>query len=590
MKGNEEKDDRPSKDYEHTGGSVETPTPEPDIDKRIQEILGRADVPEDVRLEIAAMAGECLQLIELEEEVEKALILSEREKSVILDNTPDIIFQVNSDGEITYINRPVDGHKKEEILGAKAEDIAPAEFVEKFISAHQAVYKDGQTVSFEFTGNSGRSYMMRYVPIYGNGSVVNAMAIATDITELKKLEARIRDDEKMKALGWLAGGIAHDFNNLMTGIMGHASILQMREKNPERLRSLDAIIKGTETGRELTQRILGFARKGQNIVQPVDINGIIGDEIEVILSRCVNERIDTRFILGAKLYTIDGDPTQINQMVMNVCINGMDAMPNGGELSISTENVSLDEHFCARNAQIKPGEFVLITITDTGEGISDEVMQHMFEPFYTTKDSPNIKGTGLGLAMVYGIVKNHGGIIEVDSVVNIGTTFRIYLPKGKKLHQQKVIPENPADEETKEKERVKTILIVDDDEHIQKVLNKMLSRAGYQTLAAEDGLEALKIFREKSGEIDCVILDMLMPNMGGKETLIEMRKIDPKVVAIVISGYGINEEVQALLDKGAKDFIAKPFTPNVILQTLKAHIQPKAKPEKGGEETPQSQI
>ena len=379
-----------------------------------------------------------------------------------------------------------------------------------------------------------------------------AIIISKDITERKHLEQQVVQAAKMDAIGQLAGGIAHDFNNQLTGIMGFADMLQSRlADNPELRRYAEMIVQSTERAADLTKELLAFARKGKYLSTTVDIHAVIGDVVD-LLNHTIDKRIRIHCELQAHPATTRGDPTQIHNALLNVALNARDAMPEGGDLTFASDLVELDAQACRRHAENPaPGRFVRVSVTDTGSGMSEETLRHCFEPFFTTKTTGH--GTGMGLAAVYGTVKNHRGAVEAQSELGKGTTVRLLLPVGEKQTEPAhTAPEEPVPGS-------EHILVVDDEDTILKMATEILGGLGYRVSACSNGTEALAIYREQHAEIDLVILDMVMPELGGRDTFVALREIRPDVKAILSSGYTIDGEAQAILDEGVQAFVQKPF-------------------------------
>jgi signal transduction histidine kinase/CheY-like chemotaxis protein len=384
--------------------------------------------------------------------------------------------------------------------------------------------------------------------------------------KIKESEARLFEAQKIDSIGNMAGGIAHDFNNMLGGIMGLASTLIMDETDDSRRSDLISIVNITKHANELTKKLLAFGRRGKNIVQATNINDIIG-EVITIVDRSISKNITIDLDLELKLATIDADPSQISQVVMNLCLNAAESISDSGNVFVRTKNVVVEDSFsCQYGEHVEPGEYILLEVSDSGSGMSKKVIQHIFEPFFTTKsDKDSAKGTGLGLSITYGIVRNHGGIFNVASKLGKGTTFSIYFPKGKKRVQKK-----PAEftHHKKSSDGKGVVLIVDDERVIRNMLKRMCERLGYKAIVARDGVEGSEIYKSSYQEIDCVILDLHMPNMGGRETFEAMKDVNPDVRALLTSGYGRNEEAQELLDMGAIELIPKPFGSDTLSKML----------------------
>jgi CheY-like chemotaxis protein len=366
----------------------------------------------------------------------------------------------------------------------------------------------------------------------------------------------------MEAVGTLAGGIAHDFNNLLQAIQGYSDLLLLdKNKDDPGYRELQEIRRAGQRASELTQQLLTFSQKVESRLRPVNLNHEV-TEVENLLKRTIPKMIRIELHLADTLGTINADPAQIEQVIMNLGVNARDAMPEGGTLIIETQDTTLDEQYCSTHLGAIPGDYVLLTISDTGHGMDNETLEHIFEPFYTTKETG--KGTGLGLAMVYGIVKGHHGYITYCSEPGEGTTFKIYLPV--------IRPEGKAQNAEHEDNGViirgtETVLLVDDEEPIRELGKDTLARFGYTVIMAPDGESALELYREKNKEIDLIILDLIMPGMGGRKCLERLLKINPQARVLIASGYSVNGPTKEALAAGARGFISKPYD---LTQMLKA--------------------
>jgi PAS domain S-box-containing protein len=367
--------------------------------------------------------------------------------------------------------------------------------------------------------------------------------------EKKRLESQLLQAQKMESIGTLAGGIAHDFNNLLMGIQGYVSIIlsniDSRNSNYEKLRGIEKQVK---SGADLTKRLLGFAREGRYAVRSMDLNEIIGRTSDMF-GRTKKE-ITINRKLEKNIWPVEVDQGQIEQVLMNLYVNAWQAMPGGGNIYLDTKNIYLDESY-TKSFTIVPGRYVKISITDTGVGMDERTKKRIFEPFFTTKGMG--RGTGLGLATVYGIVKGHKGIINVYSEKGHGTTFSIYLPaSSKKMIKEKSAPWKsvPGHE---------TILVVDDEDVVRDVTKNMLIDLGYQIVVAESGQNAVEIYRTEKDRIQLVILDMIMPGMSGEETFDFLRAVNPDIKVILSSGYSLNGMAHGILERGCQAFIQKPF-------------------------------
>jgi two-component system, cell cycle sensor histidine kinase and response regulator CckA len=395
-----------------------------------------------------------------------------------------------------------------------------------------------------------------------SGEIVNYVAVKRDVTKEVSLQEQLLQAQKMEAIGTLAGGIAHDFNNILQVGLGYSELLLEDEELPALFRSdLKKIHESSRRGADLVQRLLTFSRKTEIKPQPLNLNRRI-TEIRKMLERTIPKMIDIRLNLGENLATVSADPTQIDQLLMNLVVNARDAMPEGGQLVIATANVFLDEDYAKGHLGTDSGHHILLTVTDTGSGMDKETVQHIFEPFYTTKAVG--EGTGLGLAMVHGIVRQHNGHIRCYSEPGQGTTFKILLP---------ALVSNGDAEPVKiaamPQGGTETVLLVDDEEPIRDLGARILTRAGYTVITAFNGKEALDRYRERAHEIALVVLDLIMPEMGGKQCLEVLLSLDPSLKVVIASGYSAIGPAQDALSAGAKGFIDKPYDIRQMLQVVR---------------------
>jgi len=382
-----------------------------------------------------------------------------------------------------------------------------------------------------------------------DGNLMYYEGIVEDINYKKNLERQFIQAQKMEAVGTLAGGIAHDFNNLLMGIQGYTSLMlySMEQNNPnyDKLKSIESLV---ASGADLTRQLLGFARGGKYQVLPTDMNDVV-DKTSNMFGRTKKDlRIHKRF--EKHLFIVEVDRGQIEQVLVNLFQNAWQAMPAGGDLYLETKNVLLDETY-VKPYSVKPGRYVKISVTDTGLGMDEKTKNRIFEPFFTTKEMG--KGSGLGLASVYGIVKSHHGMINVYSEKGHGTTFNIYFPASTKEAQKEDMNFENIPKGTG------LILIVDDEETIIDVTKELLNLLGYRVITAKGGKDALEVYRERKDEIDLVIIDMIMPDMDGGEVFEFMRMLNPNIKAILSSGYSLNGHATSIMQRGCKAFIQKPF-------------------------------
>lgn len=371
--------------------------------------------------------------------------------------------------------------------------------------------------------------------------------------ETRRLEEQLRQSQKMESLGTLAGGVAHDFNNILGAILGYAGLLRLELKGNEKLtKYLETIERSARRASELTKQLLGFARGGKTAVMSVDFNRVCKETVE-LTKKMIEKNVNVALDLYTDLPAVEGDESQLSQVMLNLAINARDAMPDGGSLRISTSLVDKDEA-TALNLDLQKKDYVVVEVSDSGLGIAKENLSRIFEPFFTTK--PKGKGTGLGLSMVYGIIKNHGGEIEVNSQVGKGTTFRIFLPATSQRVSQRTAR---GDGEIEKIISDKTVLVVDDETEIRDMLTDSLSRFGFSVVAVDSGESAMEIIRGDT-RVDLVVLDMIMPGMDGRETYFELKKVRPSMPVFVSTGYSSEGKVQDIMNNGGVGFLHKPFT------------------------------
>lgn len=405
------------------------------------------------------------------------------------------------------------------------------------------------------------------------GNVTGIIAMHIDITgrkhaqeERAKLEAQLLQAQKMESVGRLAGGVAHDFNNMLSVILGYAELMKFRLPEGDPLvKYVEEIEKAATRSRDTTRQLLAFSRKEIIAPKPLNLNALF-TTIQGTITRLIGEDIDLSFLPGKDLWKIRFDPSQLEQILVNLVVNARDAMPDGGRLTIETANVSLDETFCRRHAGFIPGHYVLLGVSDNGVGMDKETLSHVFEPFFTTKEVD--KGTGLGLATVYGIVTQNSGFINVDSEPGQGSTFRIYIPrimreeKTREYAEEALVPSATG-----------TILLVEDDDLVLKVTTEILETIGYTVLAAKSPLVALSLCENRDTCIDLVITDVVMPDMRGTELRNRIEAIRPGIKVLFMSGYTSNVIIHhGVLDEGVR-FIQKPFDINELAHKVHKAIR-----------------
>lgn len=505
-----------------------------------------------------------------------AALQSETHYRRLIENMGDMIFTIDLKENFTFISndkKGIAGYKQTNLLGRNIKDILLAESVAVFEENSKKQIK-GETVhpyEVKFVAADGR-----YVPMEINtsllrdmeGNLVGIEGAVRDMTERKRLEDELFQARKMEAIGTITSGISHDFNNMLQTISGFTELLLIgKDKSDPDYKKLIHIATQASRASELTSRLATFSRKMESHIRPLNLNREI-ENLKGILTRAIPKMIDIEFHLSDKLETINADPTQIEQVIMNLAINARDAMPDSGKLVIKTKNIILNKdcHDCPKAA---PGRYILISISDTGTGMDREVLEHIFDPFYTTKEVG--KGTGLGLSVVHGIVESHKGYINCVSVPGRGTAFKIYLP----VSEAEI--ENQGKGKGREKEIAggeKSILLVDDEHGILEWGREFLKNYGYSVATAENGEKAITKMRKsisQSGNgFDLVILDLNMPGIGGYKCFQELVKIKPEIKVIIASGYSPNEQmIKKSPELKDRAFIMKPYQISDMLNKMR---------------------
>jgi two-component system cell cycle sensor histidine kinase/response regulator CckA len=388
--------------------------------------------------------------------------------------------------------------------------------------------------------------------------------VSIDLTERRNLEEQFRQSQKMDAVGRLAGGIAHDFNNLLTVIRLNTEII-MEGFDPTDPRSEDVkqIRSAAERASALTRQLLAFSRK--QILQPrvLDMNSVVGN-VEPMLRRLIGEDISIASNSEARGYVV-ADPGQLEQILVNLVVNARDAMPQGGRITIETRNVDLDDHYTSEHAPVVPGRYVMLAVGDTGIGMSRDTKEHAFDPFFTTKEAG--KGTGLGLATVYGIVKQSGGYVWIYSEPGLGTTLKLYFPEVSAAAAFTTTEQRPASKESKRGSE--TILLVEDEDAVRGLASRILEKQGYRVIAAQHGREAMDIASREEGHIHLVLTDVVMPGMNGRGLVERLSGIRPRIKSLYMSGYTDDDIIRRGFIEPSKSFLQKPFTSDALLQTVR---------------------
>ncbi len=508
---------------------------------------------------------------------QKALELSEEKYRQLVENAYEGIV-VAQDGLFKWFNPSfpsIMGRSEEELRTDKWERFIHPDDQDKVVGRHKKRLKgEGQLpyrYSFKIIRADGaeRTVEMTVVRIQWEGRPA-ALCFISDITEKmqaesekESLEQQLRQSQKMEALGTLAGGIAHDFNNILAAIIGYSELaLEDAQEGMASPQQIGEILKAGMRAKELVDQILTFSRKMEPRLKPINLNRVIS-QTEALLERTIPKMIKIEHRLADDLWLINADAGQMTQVLMNICTNANDAMPDGGSLIIETDNVTLDEEYADHHVDAKTGDYVQLTVSDTGCGMDRDTQEHIFDPFFTNKEIG--KGTGLGLATVYGIIKNHGGCIMCYSEIAQGTTFKVFLPAIRYSEPAEV----PEAEPVEIAGGSETILLVDDEAAMRKLSQRILTRHGYKTLLAQSGEEALEIYSKPDGGIDLVVLDVNMPGMGGHNCLPALLKINPEAKVIISSGYSQKIQLKETLLSGAAGFIPKPYKQTEMLKTIR---------------------
>ena len=519
-----------------------------------------------------------------ERQYEKKILESERKYRLLTDNTLDVIWTMNMDLEFTYVNPAVQaltGHKPEEWVGTRLPDQCDEEafsHMAKIIGGEVAKGKDHQGVVFE-TEILRKDNSLIPVEIHGkiifdeHGHPVGLQGTTRDISERRKaeevkerLEQQFHQAQKLESVGRLAGGIAHDLNNLLSPIIGYGEMLQEEEIDGSlREEAANAILNAGKRARDLVRQILAFSRKQTLAFTAINLNDLL-KKFEKLLRRTVREDVKIHMNLAPSLPAIQGDPGQLEQVIMNLVVNAQDAMPDGGELIIETSQVELDADYAKQHEGAIPGSHVMLVVTDTGTGMDEGTRAHLFEPFFTTKEQG--KGTGLGLATVFGIVKQHGGNIWPYSEPGQGTTIKVYLPAA--LGHIQSVGADPDDSDIlSDVSGNEKILLVEDDVQVRKLTLQVLKQKGYEVVPAQGGREALEFLEHQSKTVDLLLTDVVMPDMNGKQLYEKSLRFNPDIKVLYMSGYSNNVIAhRGILDSGIH-FIQKPFSNRSLLEKIR---------------------
>nr|MDO8115351.1 MEDS domain-containing protein [Candidatus Sigynarchaeota archaeon] len=529
---------------------------------KITDVLYNATVYKNAAGDVQGVFADARDVTELMQAEQRI-----RQQAELLDNAHESITVRDLTNRIIYWNKGSErlyGWRASEVIGKMANELLfKGDPAQPFVALKTVIEKGAWNGEMRHADRSGKEIIVDShwsLLLNNNGKPESILTINTDITGKKKLESQFLRVQRMESIGTLAGGIAHDLNNILTPILLSVELFKQKLLDEQSQQLVVLLEANVNRAADLVRQVLTFARGVEGEHKPIQLSRLITD-IERTLKETFPKLVSIRTNIAPDLWGITGDATQVHQVLMNLCLNARDAMPYGGMLTISANNYSIDENYARMNIEAKTGPHVIISVTDNGTGISPKVMEHLFEPFYTTKRQG--EGTGLGLSTSLAIVNSHGGFIQVYTEFGKGTTFKVYLPAI-------------TSQETKDAEKVQLellkghgelVLFVDDEELIRKMAVTALEEYGFKTLGASDGSEAVALYAQRQREISLVILDMLMPIMDGPATIRALRKIDPKIKIIAISGLNKgNKSIDG--SEIANTFISKPYTTQKMLKTI----------------------
>jgi PAS domain S-box-containing protein len=522
-----------------------------------------------VRHALALRAGE-----KQRRQAEAALRASEERFRALVENSSDALLLVDAEGRVTYISPSSSRHLgwgSDEMLGQSIFDfLHPDDRDAMSMKLAEVLRSPGkpvtQDIRLQHADGSWRAIESIAVNRLSDPSVEAIVVNARDITDRRKLEEQLRHAQKMEAVGQLAGGIAHDFNNLLTAILGYCNLMRddMPAEDPLRA-DLDEIHTAGERAASLTRQLLAFSRRQMLQPQVVDMNSVV-QQLEKLLRRLISENVELVTALARDLLSVRVDPASIEQILVNLTVNARDAMPHGGRLTIETSNVDLDETFAIAHVPMKPARYVMLAVGDTGEGMDADTQARVFEPFFTTKEQG--KGSGLGLATVYGMVKQSGGYIWVYSEPGHGTVFKVYFPPAEQ--RAKTSDQDNAGRRSSDAlHGWETVLLVEDEDAVRALAREVLRRHGYVVLEARHGVDAVRMAERHPDDIHLMITDLVMPHMGGRDLVERLAAVRPKMKVLFMSGYTDHALMHRDLTPGTA-FLQKPFTPETFVRKVRS--------------------
>ncbi|HEY1051520.1 MAG TPA: PAS domain S-box protein [Prosthecobacter sp.] len=549
------------------------------LDQRVTERTKELETASQAALKMMEEAVQARETVEaINKEMQRQIGQRQRAEesqarlAMAVEQSAEAVVITDPDANILYVNPAFErctGYSKDEAVGKNARILKSGKHDAAFYQKMWSTLSEGRVWEGRFINRKkdGTTYeeeaLISTIRDAG-GRIVNYVAVKRDITEKLKNERLALRSQRMESIGTLAGGIAHDLNNVLAPIMMSIELLKIKETDPRRLSMLATIGTSAKRGAAMVRQVLSFARGVEGEQEEVHMTRLLA-EIEKISNETFLKSIRVRSDIQDGLWTVQGDATQLHQVLLNLCVNARDAMPSGGTLTITASNVMLDEHYAGMNSEAKHGPHVVIQVEDTGTGMPPEVIDRIFEPFFTTKELG--KGTGLGLSTSMAIVKGHGGFVRVYSEVGVGTKFRIHLPAiedTRKTESTAIIEENELPCGCGE-----LILVVDDESAIRQIAQHTLEAFGYRVLLACDGAEAAAIYASHRGDISAVITDMMMPIVDGLSTIQVLMRMNPQVRIVAASGLNANGMVAKAVSAGVKHFISKPYSAETLLKTMR---------------------